>query len=105
MVMSSILPMYVPSVKAVRYMPFTVSASDTPQNVDPANAYDSVSYDTLNQVYEGLYTYNLSSSSMESIPMLAKEMGVWNDDKTNLTIELRDDVVFHDGTEFNATVV
>ncbi|MHA1511127.1 MAG: hypothetical protein ACTSRX_05340, partial [Promethearchaeota archaeon] len=64
-VLSSIFSIYVPSVKAVRYMPFTVGVPDTPQNADPANAYDSLSYDVLNQVYEGLYAYNLSSPSME----------------------------------------
>ncbi len=104
-VMASIMSIYVPTVSAVRYLPFTVGAGDSPQNVDPANAYDSVSYDTLNQVYEGLYTYNLSSTEMESIPMLAKAMGSYDSTNTNLTIELREDVVFHDGSKFNATAV
>jgi len=42
---------------------------------------------------------------MEAIPQLAKSMGVWDIANTNLTIELRQDVTFHDGTAFNATVV
>ena len=104
-VLSSFLPMYVPSVKAIRYMPFTVGVLDLPQNIDPANASNSVSYKTLNQVYEGLYAYNLSSPSMEAIPQLASKMGVWNENMTELTIELRDDVTFHDGSAFNATAV
>jgi len=108
-VMLSLMSIYVPNVMAEEeesdFMPFTVGATDTPQNVDPANAYDSVSYDTLNQVYEGLYTYNLSSKGMESIPLLAKEMGNWSVDNKNLTIALREDVLFHDNTTFNATDV
>ncbi|MHA1474081.1 MAG: ABC transporter substrate-binding protein [Promethearchaeota archaeon] len=104
-VLSSIFSIYVPSVKAVRYMPFTVGVPDTPQNADPANAYDSLSYDVLNQVYEGLYAYNLSSPSMEAIPQLASKMGVWNENLTELIIELRDDVTFHDGSAFNAAAV
>jgi len=86
-------------------MPFTVGVPDTPQNADPANAYDSLSYDVLNQVYEGLYAYNLSSPSMEAIPQLASKMGVWNENLTELIIELRDDVTFHDGSAFNAAAV
>ncbi|QEE17258.1 ABC transporter substrate-binding protein [Promethearchaeum syntrophicum] len=108
-VMLSLMSIYIPNVMAEeedsKFMPFTVGVSDTPQNVDPANAYDSVSYDTLNQVYEGLYTYNLSSPAMESIPLLAKEMGNWSADNLNLTIALREDVLFHDNTTFNATDV
>jgi len=86
-------------------MPFTVGIYDTPQNADPADAYNGVSYNILNQVYEGLYSYNLSSSNMEVIPQLASKMGLWNENMTELTVELRDDVTFHDGTAFNSTAV
>ena len=58
-VLSSFLSMNVPSVKGVSYLPFIVGVNDTPYIVDPANAYDRVSFDTLNQVFEGLYAYNL----------------------------------------------
>ncbi|QEE17682.1 ABC transporter substrate-binding protein [Promethearchaeum syntrophicum] len=101
----SIFSIYIPTVNAMRYMPFIVRISDTPQNADPADANDIVSYNILNQVYEGLYTYNLSSPSTEVIPQLASKMGEWNENMTELTIELRDDVTFHDGSAFNATVV
>lgn len=105
LVLASLVSMYVPTVSAARYLPFTVGATDTPQNVDPANAYDSVSYDSLNQVYEGLYCYNLSSPEMESIPLLAASLGTWDGTNTNLTVTLRDDVLFHDGSTFNASDV
>ncbi len=104
-VLSSIFSIYIPSTKAVRYMPFTVGVSDTPDNADPADAYWGVSCDILNQVYEGLYACNLSSPSMEAIPQLASKMGVWNENLTELIIELRDDVTFHDGSAFNAAAV
>ena len=41
---------------------------------------------------------------LEIIPMLATGWS-WNDDGTVLTMTLRDDVVFHDGTPFNAEAV
>jgi len=104
-VLSSFLSMYVPSVKAVSYLPFIVGVYDSPHNVDPANSYDRVSFDTLNQVYEGLYAYNLASPDLEVIPQLARSMGWWDSTNTNLTVELRQDVTFQDGTAFNAEVV
>ena len=42
---------------------------------------------------------------MEVIPRLASKMGIWNENLTELTIELRDDVTFHDGSAFNAEAV
>jgi ABC-type transport system substrate-binding protein len=85
-------------------IPFTVITGDTPSKLDPADAYDSVSIDAIAQVFEGLYKYNLSlGAGMASIPCIAKEMGTWSTDKLDLTIEIRDDVVFHDGTPLNAT--
>lgn len=41
---------------------------------------------------------------LEIIPMLATDWE-WNSDGTELTMTLRDDVVFHDGTPFNAAAV
>ena len=86
-------------------LPFTVISGDTPGKIDPHDAYDSVSINTITQVVEGLYAYNLSSPEMESIPRLAKEMGTWSPDGLNLTIELVEGVLFHNGEELNATHV
>ena len=44
------------------------------------------------------------SPDLEIIPMLATGWD-WNDDGTVLTMTLRDDVVFHDGTAFDAAAV
>ena len=104
-VLISIVPMYVPSVKAGYYLPFTVGTSYTIHNIDPANAYDDSSYHVLNQICEGLYAYNLSSPDLEPIPQLASKMGTWNETMDELTIELKQDVTFHDGTPFDANVV
>ncbi|MHA1818829.1 MAG: ABC transporter substrate-binding protein [Promethearchaeota archaeon] len=87
------------------YVPFIVATPDTPKDIDPVDAYDSVSINVLYQCLEGLYTYNLSSKEMEPIPRLAAAMGTWSPDHLNLTIPLRQDVTFQDGTKFNATAV
>ena len=41
---------------------------------------------------------------LEFIPQLATDWS-WNDDETELTMRLREDVVFHDGTPFDAEAV
>lgn len=76
-----------------------------PNDLDPQHAWDSTSYDLINQVCEGLYTYNLSDPNYAIIPNLATEHGSWSIDNKNYTFPLRQGVIFHDGTIFNATAV
>jgi ABC-type transport system substrate-binding protein len=83
-------------------IPFVVATSNGPSKLDPLDAYDSVSIETIMQVVEGLYIHNYSSSEMEVIPCLASELGTWSPDMKNLTISLKQGVIFHDGTPFNA---
>jgi ABC-type transport system substrate-binding protein len=79
--------------------------------LDPQDAYDSGSADVIRQVMEGLYAFNYSSQEMESIPNLALDLGspsaLWGVDnkQVNLTIDLKEDVTFHDGFKFNASAV
>ncbi len=83
--------------------------------LDPADAWDAASFDVINQVCEGLFTYNLSDSSLPIIPQLAADFGIWSseygtpqddgDGLWNYTVSLRTDVFFHDDTEFNASAV
>jgi ABC-type transport system substrate-binding protein len=86
-------------------IPFTALTLDTPGKIDPVDAYDSSSIDVIQQICEGLYTYNLSSPDMESIPLLASSMGTWSPDNMNLTISIRTDALWHDGTDVTATQV
>jgi len=67
-------------------IPFIVITASGPRKLDPVDAYDSKSIETIMQVCEGLYIYNYSSSEMESIPCLAENMGSWNNNNTELTI-------------------
>jgi ABC-type transport system substrate-binding protein len=90
-------------------VPFVVATANGPGKLDPLDAYDSESIETIMQVTDGLYMYNYSSSEMESIPNLAEEMGTWSvdgsGDLTILTIPLKEGVTFHDGSKFNASAV
>lgn len=75
-----------------------------PQTLDPASAYDTASGNILEQVYETLFFYEYGKPD-SIIPKLAKDMPEWTTDGLKCTIDLRKDVTFHDGTEFNATAV
>jgi len=86
-----------------------MGTSRGPVDLDPQYAWDSASSDVIEQVTEGLFSYNLSDPSLGLIPQLALA-GAWgsgaNADGTyNYTVWLREGVYFHDGTRFNATAV
>ena len=75
-----------------------------PVDLDPQVAWDSASIDAIDQVCEGLFTYNLSDPEMTIIPNLAL-FGIWNPVATEFTCVLRQGVSFHDGAPFNADAV
>ena len=58
----------------------------------------------LDQVTEGLFAYNQNAKNSPIIPNLALDRE-WSPDGLNLTCSLRERVIFHDGTPFNATAV
>jgi peptide/nickel transport system substrate-binding protein len=74
-------------------------------DLDPHFAWDSASIDHQNQVVEGLFAYNLGSKDVEIVPRLALDCGVWTENTTVLTLNLRQGVTFHDGNPFNASAV
>lgn len=74
-------------------------------DLDPHQAWDSTSIDLISQVCEGLFKYDLSDPEMNIIPALAADYGSWNYDGTTYTVDLREDVTFHDGSTFNAADV
>ena len=74
-----------------------------PQDADPQYMWDSPSFDYAYQVFEGLFAYNLSDSSLALIPRLAADFGTWSG--ANYTVPLRQNVTFHSGYKFNASAV
>ncbi|MHA1112700.1 MAG: ABC transporter substrate-binding protein [Promethearchaeota archaeon] len=102
---ASMLSAMIPFSVAEEERKFTYGLQYAPSSFEPLDSTDSSSLDVMNQVYEGLYAHNVSSSQMELIPRLATSLGTWSPDYKELTINLRSGVTFHDGSEFNATVV
>jgi len=85
--------------------PFFVGVMAGPSVLDPHDAWDHQSYNVINQVCEGLYTYDLNDPNLAIIPNLANSDGTWSLDGLEYTIYLITNATFHDGTEFNATAV
>jgi len=78
-----------------------------PYTLDPQDSWDTSSFNVFDQVCEGLFAYNLTDPNLQIIPRLATSKGTWmiNSTDTWYTVSLRSNVIFHDGTKFNATAV
>jgi peptide/nickel transport system substrate-binding protein len=76
--------------------------SADPVSLDPAYVSDGESLRAARQIYETLVTTEAGGTDI--VPLLATSWEPSDDGKT-WTFQLRDDVKFHDGTEFNAEAV
>ncbi|MFW9804330.1 MAG: ABC transporter substrate-binding protein [Candidatus Thorarchaeota archaeon] len=77
-----------------------------PVSMDPHVNYESLGVFVQEQVYETLYYYSFSANTtMPSMPLLASAAPVISADGRQYNISLRENVIFHDGTPFNASVV
>ena len=72
-----------------------------PDTLEPVEAWDSASNDVLEQVVETLFFYDLTDENLPRINLLAYSYH-WVD-TTHLDIRLREGILFHDGTLFNAS--
>jgi peptide/nickel transport system substrate-binding protein len=81
---------------------FVFGAAGAPEMFDPFYATDGETFRITRQMFEGLL--GIKPGTAEVVPELATE---WtpNEDGTEWTFTLRDDVTFHDGTEFNGEAV
>ena len=92
-----------PSTKARRGQnSFTIAVSTEPLGLDPAIVNDNYSGDVLFNIYESLLRFK--HNSMEVEPALAERYTI-SPDGLSYTFYLRQGVVFHDGTPFNAEAV
>ena len=82
-------------------LPFVVGVSAGPYEIDPINAYDTASFNVINQVCEGLFRNNLSDQNLPRVNHLAESY--WWENTTTLQLKLREGILFHDNTLFNAT--
>ncbi len=89
----------VPNSKSKRII---VASSGKIESLDPARASTLKSIQLLSSLGDTLYELN---SEGELIPELAAGMPVFSEDKLQIIINLRRNVLFHDGTLFNSKAI
>jgi len=80
-------------------MRFIFACSSDAVRLDPADVTDGESIQRMDNLYEGLVMYKEGSTEIE--PCLATDWTI-SADKTEITFNLREGVMFHDGTEMTA---
>ncbi|WP_127080206.1 ABC transporter substrate-binding protein [Dulcicalothrix desertica] len=78
----------------------TIGTTNKPRTLDPADAYETGSLGLIYNMSDRLYTYKVGSTEIE--PQLATALPKISADGLTYTMPLRQGVVFHDGTPFNA---
>ena len=81
----------------------TVEEQDQPDSLDPAVTYVTPGWEVIDQVYQGLVTYN-GTSITQYEGVLAQSWTV-SSDAMNYTFYLRNGVTFSNGDPFNAYVM
>ena len=87
---------------AIRADTLVYGSGGQPVNLEPGNITDGNSIVVQHQIYNRLLSIKPGTTELE--PGLATEWTVSEDGKT-WTFKLRDDVKFHDGSDFNAEAV
>jgi peptide/nickel transport system substrate-binding protein len=80
----------------------TVGITGEPGTLDPMGAFTLASISVFNSMCERVFT---TTQDNELVPQLATDLPEFNDDFTAATVKLREDVVFQDGTPFDAEAV
>lgn len=78
----------------------TIGTTLKTRTVDPADAYEVISGNLLYNLGDRLYTYEPGTTTLK--PQLATELPKISSDGLTYTIPLRQGVLFHDNTPFNA---
>lgn len=78
-----------------------IAVADNFTTMDPHDTNDTLSNSAQKTMLEGLVGFD---KDMNVIPVLAEEYSA-NEDATEFTFKLRENVKFHDGTPFNAEAV
>ncbi|WP_405219752.1 ABC transporter substrate-binding protein [Agrococcus sp. Ld7] len=81
---------------------FIFAGSSDPSGLDPAFANDGESFRISRNIFEGLIGVTPGTADPE--PLLAEDWTT-TEDGLSTTFNLKSDVTFHDGTEFNAEAV
>lgn len=78
----------------------TIGTTQKPRTLDPSDAYELASLGLIYNMSDRLYTYEPGSTEVK--PQLATALPKVSQDGLTYTIPLRQGVLFHDGTPFNA---
>lgn len=78
----------------------TIGTTQKPRTLDPADAYELAALGLVYNMSDRLYAYEPGSTEVK--PQLATALPKVSQDVLTYTIPLRQGVVFHDGTPFNA---
>jgi len=78
----------------------TIGTTAKPRTLDPADAYELAALGLVFNMSDRLYNYEPGSTEIK--PQLATALPKVSQDGLTYTIPLRQGVVFHDGTPFNA---
>ena len=78
----------------------SVGTTLKPRTLDPADNYELAGSNVLTSLSDRLYTYKIGTGEIQ--PQLATELPKVSKDGLTYTIPLRQGVLFHDGTPFNA---
>ncbi len=77
--------------------------ADDMKSIDPAQAYDAISWDVIPQIYEALYQYSYLSSPYQLEPLLADGMPKFSKDELTVTVAIKKGVKFADDPAFKST--
>ncbi|NWF62398.1 MAG: peptide ABC transporter substrate-binding protein [Fischerella sp.] len=78
----------------------TIGTTQKPRTLDPSDAYELASLWLVYNMSDRLYTYESGNTVIK--PQLATTLPQVSQDGLTYTIPLRQGIVFHDGTPFNA---
>lgn len=81
----------------------TIGTTQKPRTLDPADAYELRSIAIIRNLSDRLYTYDPGSTKLQ--PQLATALPKVSPDGLTYTIPVRQGVLFHDGTAFNAAAM
>ena len=85
---------------------FVLETVGNPVTMDPHVCYETYGTGLHFNIYETLYTYPWGSSNTEpTVPLLASAAPAISADGMQYNISLREGIIFHDGTPFNASCV
>ena len=73
--------------------------ADDVKSLDPAGAYDEISWDIIPAIYETLFQYSYLEEPYRVVPLLAADMPTYSKDRLTVTIRLRKNIYFHDDTK------